>query len=105
FAARHGLPLSTSLPELLADRSVEAVVLATPHSLHAEQIIAVAAAGKPVFCEKPFTLTRADAARAIDACRRAGVVLALGENQRFWSNMRELKRIVASGELGPPLHI
>jgi len=75
FAERHGLALSTSLAEVLADDRVQAVVLATPHSLHADQIVAVAQAGKPVLCEKPLALTRADAARAIDACQRAGVVL------------------------------
>jgi predicted dehydrogenase len=105
FAERHGLALSSSLTELLADEHVEAVVLATPHSLHANQIIAVAEARKPVFCEKPLALTRHDAAKAIDACRRCGVVLALGENNRFWPNMQEMQRIVASGELGEPMHI
>jgi predicted dehydrogenase len=96
FAERHGLALSSSLTELLADE---------PHSLHAEQIIASAEARKPVFCEKPLALTRDDAARSIDACRRHGVVLALGENNRFWPNMQEMRRIVASGELGEPMHI
>jgi predicted dehydrogenase len=105
FAARHGLTLASSLDELLADQRVEAIVLATPHSLHADQIVAVAAAGKPVMCEKPLTLTRVDAARAVEACRSAGVVLALGENHRFWPSAQELRRIVASGELGEPMHI
>ena len=105
FAERHGLALSSSLTELLADEHIEAVVLATPHSLHAEQIIASAEARKPVFCEKPLALTRDDAARSIDACRRHGVVLALGENNQFWPNMQEMRRIVASGELGEPMHI
>src|SRR5262249_8756293 len=76
-----------------------------PHSLHADQIVTVAEAGKPVLCEKPLALTRADAARAIDACRRAGVVLAVGENHRFWPNMQEMHRIVAAGDLGEPMHI
>ena len=105
FAERHGLALSTSLADLLTDQRIGAVVLATPHSLHAEQIVAVAAAGKAVFCEKPLALTRQDAARSIEACRRSGVVLALGENHRFWPNMQEMHRIVASGELGALLHI
>jgi len=105
FAEKHGLALSSSLAELLADDRVEAIVLATPHSLHAEQIIAVAEARKPVFCEKPLALTRDAATGAVDACQRAGVVLALGENHRFWPNMQEMQRIVASGELGEPMHI
>ncbi len=105
FAEHHGLALSSSLDALLADDRVDAVVLATPHSLHADQIVAVAKAGKPVLCEKPLALTRADAARAIDACKRAGVVLAVGENHRFWPNMQEMHRIVALGELDEPMHI
>lgn len=105
FARRHDMALSTSLDAVLADPAVQAVVLATPHSLHAEQIVACAAAGKPVICEKPLTLTKSDAARAIEACQRAGVVLALAENHRFWPNMREMHRIAASGEIGDVLHI
>lgn len=105
FARQHALELFADYGRVLADRSVQAIVLATPHSLHAEQIIAAAGAGKPVFCEKPLALKRADAVRAIDACRRAGVPLGLGYNKRFWPSMRELKRIVASGELGEILHV
>lgn len=105
FAAQHALGLSTDFAGMLADRSVQAVVLTTPHSLHTEQILAAAQAGKPVFCEKPLALTRADAQRSVDACRRAGVQLGLGYNKRFWPSMRELKRIVESGELGEILHL
>ena len=53
LAEAHGFTLSDDLEQALADKRVEAVVLATPHSLHADQIVRVAAAGKPVFCEKP----------------------------------------------------
>lgn len=105
FAVQHGLEVSTDLREVLADASVEAVVLTTPHSLHAGQVIAVAGAGKPVFCEKPLALSRADAERAVDACERAGVPLGLGHDKRFFPSMRELKRLVDSGELGEILHI
>ena len=105
FAREHDLILSTELEDALADPRVQAVVLATPHSQHLSQIEAVAAAGKPVFCEKPLALTRADAIRAVDACRKAGVPLGLGHNKRFWPSMRKLKQIVASGELGEILHI
>ena len=59
FAARHGFALSTEFEEALADPRVQAVVLATPHSLHVDQIVAVAAAGKHVWCEKPLALTLA----------------------------------------------
>lgn len=105
FAAQHDLKMSTDLGPALDDAAVQAVVLATPHSLHVAQIIAAAGAGKPVFCEKPLALTKADAERAVQACRQAGVVLGVGQDKRFWPSMRELKRVVASGELGEVLHI
>ncbi|HKA44388.1 MAG TPA: Gfo/Idh/MocA family oxidoreductase [Burkholderiales bacterium] len=105
FAARHALALAPELDRILDDKGIDTVVLATPHSLHADQIVAAARAGKPVFCEKPLALTRIDAERAIEACRRAGVALGLGYNKRFWPSMRELKRIAAGGELGQILHI
>jgi predicted dehydrogenase len=90
---------------VLADRAIDAIVLATPHSLHCEQVIAVAQAGKAVFCEKPLTLTKADAARAIDACHKAGVVLGIGTDKRFCPSLRELLRLVKDGELGRILHL
>jgi len=105
FGARHRLRLVPAFEEALADRSVQAVVLATPHSLHRPQVLAIAAAGKPVFCEKPLALTRADAQQMVDVCERAGVLLAVGHNRRWWPAMRELKRLVEAGELGKLLHI
>ncbi len=90
FAARHRLELVGELAPVLADRSIDAVVLATPHSLHRDQVIAVAKAGKAVFCEKPLTLKKADALRAIEACREAGVVLGIGTDKRFFPSLREL---------------
>ncbi len=105
FAARHGFDLSTEYEDALADPRVRAVVLATPHSLHVGQIAAAARAGKAVWCEKPLALTRAEAARAIAACRDAGVPFALGNNKRCFASMRELKRVVADGTVGDVLHI
>ena len=75
YAAKHRLELVSALESVLGDPGIDAVVLATPHSLHCEQIMAVAAAGKAVFCEKPLALKKAEAARAIEACRAAGIVL------------------------------
>jgi predicted dehydrogenase len=105
FAARHELPLYTSLDEALADPQVRAVVLTTPHSLHRPMVEAAARAGKQVFCEKPLALNTVDAAAMLAACRRAGVVLGVGHNRRLWPSMQALARIVASGELGQILHI
>ena len=105
FAKTKDFRLSTDLEDALADPQVQAVVLATPHSLHAEQIVRVAAAGKAVFCEKPLALTRTDAERAVAACREAGVALGVGQNKRFWPSMQELRRVAASGVLGRVMHI
>ena len=105
FAARHELPLCSDLAEALADPTIRAVVLTTPHSLHRPMVEASARAGKQVFCEKPLALNVADAKAMIDACRSAGVVLGVGHNRRLWPSMAALKRIVASGELGEVLHI
>ena len=58
-----------------------------------------------MFCEKPLTLTRAEAERAVAACREAGIVLGVGTDKRFFPAMQELARIAASGELGRLLHI
>ena len=105
FAATKGFELSTEFEDAVADPRVQAVFLATPHSLHLPQIKAVAAAGKPVWCEKPLALTFAEAAQAVAATQKAGVPFALGNNKRCFSSMRELKRVVAEGTIGEVLHI
>jgi len=105
FAARHGLELSEELDDALADPRVTAVMLATPHSLHVDQIIAAAAAGKAVWSEKPLALTRAQAERAVEACGRASVMLGLGNNKRCFPSMLALKQLVANGTLGEVLHV
>src|SRR6185312_5480301 len=105
LAARYGFRLSGDLEDAIADPAVQAILLATPHSLHVEQVCKVAAAGKPVWCEKPLALTRKEAARAVAAVTAAGVPLATGNNKRCFASMRELKRVVDSGAIGEVLHI
>ena len=105
FAAAHGFELSTEFADAVAAPRVKAVVLATPHSLHVDQIAAVAAAGKPVWCEKPLALTLGEAKRAVAAVQKAGVVFALGNNKRCFPSMQELRRVVAAGTIGEVLHI
>jgi predicted dehydrogenase len=105
FCAERRLDLTDNLDAVLADSAIDAVLLATPHSLHPAQVVACAAARKQVFCEKPLALRRADAARMFDACREAGVALAVGHNRRFWPSMRALREMVASGDLGTILHV
>jgi predicted dehydrogenase len=104
FAAAQGFPLGDSYEEILRDPGIAAVVLATPHSQHAAQIEAAAAAGKHVFVEKPVTLNRTSAEQAIAACRRAGVVLAAGHNRRFLPSILTLAELIRGGTLGQVLH-
>jgi predicted dehydrogenase len=105
FCTEHGITLGDDYAVALRDRALDAVVLATPHTQHAEQIIAAARRKKHVFCEKPFTLTRRSAEKALAACARAGVVVGLGHNRRWMENARELKRMIDAGELGTLLHV
>ncbi len=105
YAQAQGFKLSATLDAALADPAVQAVVLATPHSLHADQVVQVARAGKAVFCEKPLSLTRVDAERAVAACKQARVPIGVGQNKRFWPSMSELRHVVASGALGRIMHV
>jgi predicted dehydrogenase len=105
FADAQQLRLHESYAAVLADPAVQAVVLATPHSLHAQEVVAAAAAGKHVFCEKPFALTKRDAEVAATATRQAGVTLGLGYNRRFHPEMTKLRERIRSGALGIILHL
>jgi predicted dehydrogenase len=105
LAATHGFRLLPDLDAALAEPGIEAVMLATPHSQHAAQVRACAAAGRAVFCEKPLSLSLAEAEDMVEACRRGGVPLAVGHNRRFWPAMQALERMVAAGELGTLLHL
>ena len=105
YADARGLRLRGTYEEVLADDGIDAVVLATPHTLHHRQILAAAAAGKHVFCEKPFCLTAADVAEALDALAAKGLKAAIGHNRRFSPNALELKRMIDAGELGRMLQI
>ena len=100
FCRQQGLNLLPDYDAALADPEIDAVVLATPHSQHGEQVRRAAAARKHVFCEKPFTLTADDARSAVAAAQKAGIVLAVGFNRRFHPSMQELKRRVQEGAFG-----
>jgi predicted dehydrogenase len=105
FADAQKLKLADSYDALLADPNVNALVLATPHSMHASQVIAAAKAGKHVFCEKPFALTKAHAEAAVAATTKAGVTLGLGYNRRFHPEMTKLRNQIRNGDLGTVLHV
>jgi len=85
---------------LCEDPAVEAVYIATPHQFHAEHAVLAAERGKHVILEKPMALTLADCDRIIAAVERANVHLIVGHTHAFDSAVREMRRLIASGELG-----
>ncbi|HZQ62543.1 MAG TPA: Gfo/Idh/MocA family oxidoreductase [Casimicrobiaceae bacterium] len=105
FAARHGIAMQESYAAVLQDPAIDAVVLATPHSMHVDEILAAARAGKHVFTEKPLGLDAAASERAVRACAEHGVTLAVGYNWRFQPALREIRRMLEDGRLGKLLHI
>jgi predicted dehydrogenase len=105
FSEKTGVPLTGDYDEALRDPDIDAVVLATPHSLHHEQIVRAAGARKHVFVEKPFTLTRETAEQSVAACRNAGVTLAAGFNRRYAPAFLEMIRRLRAGEIGNLQHL
>lgn len=85
---------------MLADDDVEAVYIATPNSLHADQVVAAARAGKHVLCDKPLATNVADARRAVEACKNAGRRLGITFQTRRHGGMAEAARLVAEGAIG-----
>jgi predicted dehydrogenase len=98
FASKYGCHAARSYEEILADRSVEAIINTTPNSVHLETTTAAAKAGKHVFLDKPIANTIEDAKALTAACRRAKVVLALGYQRRRESHFRWIKQHI--GEFG-----
>lgn len=86
--------------DLIADDEIDAVYLATPVYVHAEQTIAAAEAGKHVLCEKPMALSVASCDEMIAACRANNVKLGIAYYRRFYPVVVRVKEIIASGEIG-----
>lgn len=105
YCVSRGIVPVSSLEDALSDPAIDGIVLATPHSHHASQVIECAGAGKSVFVEKPFALTSDSAARAVAAAQSAGVIVAAGHNRRWLPPIVELKQLLMSGDLGTVLHI
>ncbi len=96
-AEARGLATATDLSDALGSPDVDAVILCTPHRLHAEQIVAAAEAGKHVFCEKPLTTNVDEAKAAIEAVTAAGVQLGIGHERRFEPAVDRVARAVPLG--------
>ncbi len=104
-ADKFGMTLTSSYADALRNPAIDAVLIATPHSLHCQHICEAARAGKHVFAEKPITLTAATARQAVDATKAAGVTLGLGFNRRYAPSFVEMKRRILAGEIGDLVHI
>jgi predicted dehydrogenase len=89
--------------DLVKDSEVEAVYIATPVYLHAEQAVAAAEAGKHVLCEKPMALTEAECERMNAAAEANGVLLGVAYYRRFYPAVERVREILESGEIGVPV--
>ena len=86
--------------DALADPDIDAVVVVTPTGLHRDIVVAAAAAGKHVFCEKPMASSEAECDEMIAACRDAGVKLQIGFMRRFEESVQHAKEAIDAGEIG-----
>lgn len=86
--------------EMLARQDIDAVLIATPHSLHREQVVLAAQAGKHVLVEKPMSTSVADCTAMIDACRSAGVMLEVIQTLRFRGTLARAKQLIEDGRIG-----
>jgi predicted dehydrogenase len=101
FAREFGVPkYFADWRELIADPDVDAIYIATPVFLHAEQTIAAAEAGKHVLCEKPMALSTAECDRMIAASKAAGIHLGIAYYRRFYPVLARIREIIGSGEIG-----
>jgi predicted dehydrogenase len=86
--------------DMVTRDDIDVVDVCTPQHLHRDLVIAAAAAGKHVLCEKPIAAVPADAVAMIDAAARAGVVLAVVHNYLFFPEVVAARGVIASGEIG-----
>lgn len=100
LCAAKCITLSADYSDALNDPDVEAIVLATPHSLHTAQVAQAAAAGKHIFCEKPLALTAEEAAQSVSLCANAGLVLGMGHERRWEPPIADMLAKADAGELG-----
>ena len=101
FAARHGFERAyDSLEKMLEDPELDVLYIATPNSLHTQQTILGAEAGKHILCEKPMALTVSDSELMIEACNKNKVKLGVCYQNRYHPAHMEAHRYVQSGTVG-----
>lgn len=99
-AAPFGAAVYTDYRQLLERQDIEMVIITTPEFLHREQVVAAAAAGKQILCEKPMASSLEDADAMIAAAEKAGVRLMIGHSRRFTGRYLQIRRAVDAGEVG-----
>src|SRR3954447_21496906 len=100
FAAKYHCRSAASYEEMLADSEIEAIINTTPNDVHLATTCAAAAAGKHVFLDKPIANSILDGRAISEACRKAGVVLALGYQRRREGHFRWLRQRIDEGAFG-----
>ncbi|HYY88655.1 MAG TPA: Gfo/Idh/MocA family oxidoreductase [Chloroflexota bacterium] len=100
FAQRYACRAADSFADLLADPAVEGVIVTTPNDTHADLVEQAALAGKHVYTEKPIANTLSDGTRIADACRRAGVRLAVGHGARYAGPVQKIRELLTQGAVG-----
>lgn len=100
WARERGLTAITEPEAVFADEDIEAVLIFSPSTLHADQIITASEMGKHIFCEKPIALDPGRIREALDAVAKANVKLQIGFNRRFDPDFRRLREAVSSGDIG-----
>jgi len=105
FAKSFGGTAYGSYEELVADPTVDAIYVATPHPSHKDNVISALNAGKPVLCEKPFAVNAHEAREMVAAAERNGVALMEAMWARFLPHYAHVREIIASGVLGQILTV
>ena len=105
FSATFGGTAYGSYEELVTDPTIDAIYVATPHPAHHDNVVMALDAGKPVLCEKPFSVNAREAQSMVDAAARNGVALMEAMWARFLPHYGKVREIVESGVLGPILSI
>ncbi|MGE5095675.1 MAG: Gfo/Idh/MocA family protein [Betaproteobacteria bacterium] len=100
FAKDTGVPPAADMEAMLADPSIEGVILTVPNEQHYPMALKVARAGKHVYTEKPIAHNLEDGLRLADLEREYGITVTVGHSARLMAGMRVMKRMVESGELG-----
>jgi predicted dehydrogenase len=100
-----GLKLYTDFRELLANKDIDAVVIATPDHWHAINVIEAAKAGKDVYCEKPYAHSIEEGRAMVKAVAQYGRINQTGNMQRSWKNFRTACQLVRNGHIGDIIEV